>query len=282
MFLKFRQKTVILPLFGLFILLSILVAGVILFARGETAVARDSDQLQYSLVAREGRVNRAVLGEVTDTVQGVPAEPVHSFVWDGEGSVPVRGQARFTIDPNNNSGVISAWWSDEHGFWTFDQTMFAPPDHADGLRVVGSGDTTELEFGDPVPVNVYLHGDTTAGGPVLPTLFNSIATWGPAEVTLNGEPFENPFDGPAPLWVAHTMTTVGVREDDGTVRTEDGDIFNPIENPTNGAVDYGDMEFHIVFHDAPGPEMTNNFPPPLSFFYHLTFEDVKLTITHNE
>ena len=78
------------------------------------------------------------------------------------------------------------------------------------------------------------------------------------------------------------MTTVGAREDDGTVHTVDGEIFNPMVNSANGAVDYTDMEFHLVFHDAPGPEMTDNFPPPFSFFYHLTFEDVRMTVTHNE
>jgi len=138
-----------------------------------------------------------------------------------------------------------------------------------------------LVVGDPVPVDVYLHGDTTAGGPVLPTLFNLLATWGPAEVTLNGKPFENPLDGPTPLWAAHTMTSVGARNSDGQVLKADGEnIFNPAD-PADGSVDYDDLEFHLVFHDAPGP-MTDNFPPPLSFFYHLTFEDVKLSVKHSE
>lgn len=74
------------------------------------------------------------------------------------------------------------------------------------------------------------------------------------------------------------MTTVGVGNDDGTVRTVDGDIFDAVANPANGAVDNDDLEFHLVFHDAPGPEMTTNFPPPLSFFYHVMFEDVKIEI----
>jgi hypothetical protein len=52
--------------------------------------------------------------------------------------------------------------------------------------------------------NVYLHGDTTAGGPVLPTVFNLLTTWGPAEITLNGQPFENTLDG-TPLWPGHTI-----------------------------------------------------------------------------
>ncbi len=78
------------------------------------------------------------------------------------------------------------------------------------------------------------------------------------------------------------MTTPGVRNDDGTVRVQDGEFYNPMKKGEPGAIDYDDKEFHLVFHDAPGPEMTNNFPPPLSFFYHLTFEDVKVEIDHAE
>ena len=65
---------------------------------------------------------------------------------------------------------------------------------------------------------------------MLPTLFNLLATWGPGELTLNGKAFENPFtedNGPEPLWVVHTMTTAGVRNDAGEVRMADGSIYNP-------------------------------------------------------
>ena len=213
-------------------------------------------------------------------MNGVPAEPVDSFVWDGVGSTPIKGSVKLEIDPVANTGKIRAKWTDENGEWTFVQTAFVSPGHPTGLRIGPSAATTELVTDDPVTTNVYLHGDTGAGGPVLPTVFNLLATWGPARVTLNGQPFENPFDGPAPLWAAHTMLTVGVRNDDGTVRTVDGDIFNPMVTPANGAVDNGRLEFHLVFHDAPGPTMTSNFPPPLAFFYHLTFRDVKVKIKY--
>jgi hypothetical protein len=249
-------------------------------AGNESSTMESDTQLIYRVTARMPRVNREVLDEVTDEVQGVPAEPVDSFVWDGVGSEPTVGHAVVDIDPVNNTGTIRANWIDEHGSWTFKQTGFFAPDHAFGLKVgPGAGDT-QLVNGDPIPLNVYLHGDTTAGGPVLPTIFNLMATWGLAEVTLNGELLENTYDGPTPNWVAHTMLTEGVRNEDGTVRTVDGEIFNPLEDPTNGAVDPDDLEFHLVFHDAPGPGMTDNFPPPFAFFYHLTFEDVQVSIKH--
>lgn len=265
------------------VFLGFLIIGVALSQSSE-ATAQENSQLIIEVKAENPRLNRKVLTDDPDEitfVDGVPAEPVHSFVWDGEGSVPIEGSATLEIDPVANTGEIKANWTDENGEWEFSQTLFAPPDHPTGLRVGPSASSTELVVGDPVTTDVYLHGDTTAGGAVLPTVFNSLATWGPAEVTLNGEAFENPFDGPAPLWIAHTMTTVGVRNADGTVRTVDGDIFNPMDTPANGAVDNDDREFHLVFHDAPGP-MTSNFPPPLAFFYHLTFEDVEVEVKHVE
>lgn len=257
-------------------------AGTLAVQLGNTVIADADSSLQYEVKASAGRVNRLVTGSVVAAVQGVPAEPVHSFVWDGNGSLSIEGSAELVIDPITNTGKIEAGWTDEHGNWELQQQLFAPPDHPSGLRVGPSAATTELVVGDPITTDVYLHGDTTAGGPVLPTVFNLLATWGPAEVTLNGEPFINPFDGPAPLWAAHTMTTVGTRGDDGTVRTVDGEIFNPLVTPANGAVDYDDLEFHVVFHDAAGPSMTTNFPPPFSFFYHLVFEEVRVEITHGE
>jgi len=264
------------------LVLLVIALGVGYLAQPETAAADPGSQLTYEVKAENARLNRKVMGEATADVEGVPAEPVHSFVWDGEGSVFIdEASVTLEVDPVANTGEIKAEWRDRNGHWTLEQTAFAPPHHPTGARLGSFAEAQPILIeGDPVVVDAYLHGDTTAGGPVLPTLFNQLATWGPAEVTLNGEPFENPFDGPAPLWVVHTMTTAGVRNDDGTVRIDDGSIYSPSERSEVGAIDYDDREFHLVFHDAPWPEMTNNFPPPLSFFYHLTFEDVKVEISH--
>ncbi len=174
-------------------------------------------------------------------------------------------------------------WTDEIGVWEYKQTAFAPPPHPTGLRVSPDATQTELVEGDPITTNVFLHGNTGAAAPVLPTVFNLLATWGPAEVTLNGQLFNNPFDGPAPRWFGHTMTTPGVRNPDGTVRTTSGDIYvGPNPNgtpltPADGVTDWDDMEVHFTWHDAPTP-MTGNIPPPFSFFYHLVFEDVAFEI----
>lgn len=252
----------------------------VFFIYGAAIANADSsskNQLIYELEAKKASLIHRVTGDITTSLDGVPAEPVDSFIWNGDGLIPIKGKASFKIDPVMNTGEIHAEWKDQYGEWTYNQSMFMPPHHATGLRIGPSSAATELVEDDPITTNVYLHGDTTAGGPVLPTLFNLIATWGPAKVTLNGAPFDNPYDGPLPMWIGHTMTAVGVRNDDGSVRTISGDIFNP-SKLSEGKVNVDELEFHLVFHDAPGPEMTGNIPPPLSFFYHLTFSEVKLKI----
>ncbi len=248
--------------------------------------AADSDNLQYEVKGEGARLVRKVTGEVTNDVRGIPAEPVHSFLWDGDGVQDIEGEVSVEIDPEANTGEIKAEWTDPDGNeWTLEQTVFGPagviPPHPTGLQV-GSNTIDRLVEDDPVTTNVYLHGDTTAGGPVLPTIFNYMATWGPAEVTLNGEPFENPFDGPTPQWVTHTMLTAGVRDSAGQVKVLNSEgeeeIYNPAKKGQEAVVDDGDLEFHVVFHDVPGPDNTENFPPPLSFFYHVQFEEVSFEV----
>lgn len=262
---------------SVFSLLALLVAVLVIIAVS-VVMASPGSQTQYNIKATKASLQREVTGTVTSSVQGVPASPVDSFVYNGEGSVQLTGAvAHLEIDPVNNTGRITVQWSDENGKWKLVQEVFMPPDHPSGL-IVGPSSSTVFVSGDPITTNVYLHGNTTAGGGVLPTVFNLLATWGPAKVTLNGKPFDNPYDE-TPLWATHTMLTVGVRGDDGTVRNTLGGIFSP-GTPENGAVDYDDLELHVVFHDAMGPMVPGNFPPPFSFFYHLTFEDVTLDIRH--
>lgn len=263
----------------------IVAIALFVFAQFQTGAVAGSGHLKYEINASGARLVRQVTGPVTNEVQGVPAEPVHSFLWDGDGVEEIDGEVTVEIDPEANTGEIKAEWTDpDANEWTLEQTVFGPegvlPPHPAGLQV-GSTGIDRLVTDDSVVTNVYLHGDTTAGGPVLPTIFNYLATWGPAEVTLNGEPFENTFDGPTPQWVAHTMLTAGVRDSDGQVKVVDGNgneqIYNPSLQGNEAVVDDGDLEYHVVFHDAPGPE-TDNFPPPLSFFYHVQFEEVSFEV----
>ena len=237
--------------------------------------------LRYRVVATQPRLNRRVMGPVRRWVQGVPAEPVDSMCWNGEGSTPIEGKLIIDVQPMRSLGSVYAEWTDRHGDWTYRQDRFIHPDHhTSGVRIGSSINDRDYLLNVPIAHNVYLHGDTGAAMPVIPTLFTYLAAWGPAEVTLNGRLFESTFEIPAPLWDAHLMVTEGVRREDGTVRTLSGEIYNP-SRASEGAVETGDIEAHLTWHDDLFP-MTSNVPPPFSFFYHLVFEDVSIEILQGD
>ncbi len=243
--------------------------------------SRNKAATHLSVSAENPVLIRRVTGPIFDSINGVPAAPVDSFDWAGSEITPIKGRARVEIDPVANTGSIKAEWEDEYGHWTYRQMMFVAPPHPTGVRIGSAlGSVTMIE-GDPVTTNVYLHGDTGAGGPVIPTLFNLLSTWGPAKVTLNGMPFDNPYDGPVPMWAGHTMVSEGVRDAGGAVRTTSGEIFNMMKR-SEGVTYPDELAFHLVFHDMSGPTMTANVPPPASFFYHLSFNKVKIKTRHNK
>ena len=251
-----------------------------LFFGGQAAAEdEEGEKTIYKMKARNAHLIRHVTGPVMAENQGIPAIPVDSFLWDGQEIKDIHGHAMLKIDPEDNTGVIHAHWTDEYGRWSYRQTMFKPPMHPTGLKVGPSANDTQLIVDDPVTTNVYLHGDTTAGGPVLPTVFNFLATWGPAKLTLNGEPFNNEFDD-EPMWMGHTMISEGVRNEEGAVLTTSGEVYDMMKN--GEGITYPDkMTFHLVFHSKMTMgEMTDNVPPPVKFFYHLSFSDVKLVIKH--
>jgi len=68
--------------------------------------SKAGSKLIYEIKASQPRLNRRVTGDVVASIDGVPAEPVDSFVWDGKGSVPVKGKARLKIDSVANTGEI--------------------------------------------------------------------------------------------------------------------------------------------------------------------------------
>lgn len=257
-----------------FLICTLLPASTLLAASTTNALAA---KLIYEIEAKNARLNRKIMGPVIASVDGVAAEPVNSFNWDGNGTTPIKAQLKLKIDAIHNTGEIFAEWEDSNGHWTYRQTKFVKPGHPTGARVGPSVNDIKLITDDAVTTNVYLHGDSGAAAPIIPTVLNLLATWGPAEITHNGIPFDNPYDGPVPNWAGHTMTTEGLRGKDGSVRTTTGEIYNP-SKAANGAIDHNDLEFHLVFHDAPGASKTTSVPPPFSFFYHITFEDVKIKI----
>jgi hypothetical protein len=247
------------------------------FPREELPEIEEKIGLRYRITASRPRLNRRLMGPVRRWVGRVAAEPVDSFCWSGEGSVPIKGTMTIDVEPMRNVGKITAEWTDHNGTWTWTQKRFLHPDHhSSGVRIGSSVFRVDTVINEAIVHNVYLHGDTAAGQPVLPTVFTYLAAWGPGYATLNGERFDNEFEIPAPQWLGHIMVTEGARREDGSVRTLSGEIYNPSRGD-DGAVEVGDIEAHLTFHDDVFP-LTTSVPPLFSFFYHLLFEDVRIEI----
>ena len=114
--------------------------------------------------------------------------------------------------------------------------------------------------------DVMLHGDTGNEAPVMPTLFNYFATWGPASITVNGEEV-------IPMIGSHTMLSERSRGKDGAIRNADGTPYSPMAPVKSGFTDPTGLEFHIVAHTTQ-PD-SNNFPPHTAWI-HLNFGDVNV------
>ena len=71
----------------------------------ERTLVPGGPRVGYQVVATGARVIRDVMGPVTNSVRGVPAEPVDSFAWDGQGVTPVEGEVLIDVDPVANSGT---------------------------------------------------------------------------------------------------------------------------------------------------------------------------------
>jgi hypothetical protein len=125
---------------------------------------------------------------------------------------------------------------------------------------------TKLDL-DPVAINHFEHGTTGAGPTIEPTLFVYLAAWGPSEVFKNGKS-EGTFE-------THMMLTEGARDvTTGKIFQSDGTTpYSPMM-PDNSAVNHNTAQIHLVYHTAPAPEMTANFPPPFEVFEHTMFYDI--------
>ena len=251
--------------------------------KSAASMAQAGSGLLYVVRGSDARVNRLVTGPVSLTVQGVPAQPVKSGAYDGNGhEKALTGHFTMIVDPVNDTGIVTARWTDSNGKWTYKRTTHIPPPHPTALRIAADATSTEF-ITDGVQTHGYQHGNTGAAGAVMPTIFQHIASFGPIEMTHNGQPFLNPFPGPsAPNWFGSAKVTDGLRdENDGTVRNSSGGIYSPMV-PHDGVTDSDDLEIQLIMHTDGLPPGTTvpNFPSKFEFFYWVNFEHVSMRVLH--
>ena len=83
-----------------------------------TSVHADDQNPNYEVKACGARFVRRVIGDMTNEVKGVPAEPAYSFNQEGNAVESIDGEASLEVDPVTNSGEIKAEWTDRNGEWT--------------------------------------------------------------------------------------------------------------------------------------------------------------------
>ncbi|MCH9041657.1 MAG: hypothetical protein IIB80_05830 [Thaumarchaeota archaeon] len=216
------------------------------------------------------------VGNTAYIIDGVTPKGGHdAFSYDGSGHKRITGNVQVDLDPITNTGIITAEWTDPQGDkWTYKQTQFGGGNEMYIGETINGVTQTTLDL-DPVAINHFEHGTTGAGPTIEPTLFVYLASWGPAEVTKNGVS-QGTFEG-------HMMVTDGARNSEtGKIVQSDGITpYSPM-SPSNSLVNRNTAQLHLVYHTAPAPEMTTNFPPPFEVFNHLMFYELDpfLPVTH--
>ncbi len=208
------------------------------------------------------------VGNSVYIIDGVTPKGGHdAFSYDGSGHKKITGKIQVDFDPVSNTGTITADWTDPKGNqWRYEQTKFGGGNEMYIGETIDGVTQTKLDA-DPVAINHFEHGTTGAGPTIEPTLFIYLASWGPAEVWKNGQS-QGTFE-------THMMITEGARDvESGKIFQNDGTTpYSPM-SPGNSAVNHNTAQLHLVYHTAPAPEMTNNFPPPFEIFEHTMFYDI--------
>ncbi|MDE1765599.1 MAG: hypothetical protein KGI27_04885 [Thaumarchaeota archaeon] len=215
------------------------------------------------------------VGDEAYIIDGTTPKGGHdAFSFDGSGVKEIKGHVSVDLNPEGKTGKIVATWTDPEGHnWKLEETKFAGGNEL-YIGEVKNGTLQTRLAADPIMVNAYMHGTTGAGPTFEPTLFNYLASWGPAEVWEDGKSLG--------MFQAHMMVTDGAR-DPVTQKITKSDGVTPYspKTPWDSKVNHNIAELHLVFHTPPGP-MTDNFPPQFKTFTHLMFYnlDPPLPVTH--
>jgi len=174
------------------------------------------------------------------------ADSKNRFCYDGSCIIRGDGDIDINLDPEANTGTITATFSGSDGDWKVVANKFKM-----------------------IKTDVYLHGatggdvDASMSPPVLPKVWTYVATWGPAKVFHNGK---LAWMGPGHLMVTEEVRdpVTGKVDFKGPMKVKDypGSIFNKHA-----------MQVHFVAHPMEDP--TKGYLPPYTKFLHLMYETVE-------
>jgi len=206
----------------------------------------------------DDKSSRQWILEAQDTL--IIGEYGHNFAYDGNKVRPVEGIAMVDVNTDTNTGSAVIELKNVKHQFSADEVIEGD------VRIV----MEEFEGAQPfkqgaIAENLYLHGDSGNGPPVMPKLFTFLAGWGTVDIYVDGEKEYEDLD-------AHIMYTEGARVNNKVMKA-DGTVYNPKLKSESGFTDSSKREFHIVAHST--DEDKDNFPPN-SRWIHLNFQEVAL------
>lgn len=170
-----------------------------------------------------------------------------SFRYNGSGVDMGSGTALVRVNERANTGTVTGTAVTKWGTLTV---------------VIEQFEATAPFMDGGIARNLFLHGNTGNGPPVLPKVFTYLAGWGRADVYLDGKLLYKDYD-------AHFMITEGVRDKDTfrvdykgpkMVKSYPGSVANP-----------GRQVLHIVAHSE--DTKAGNLPP-YRIFLHAMWDDI--------
>lgn len=185
-----------------------------------------------------------------------------NFAYGGENVRPLKGHVQATINTEAGTGevVVEIETTPMSGPIRFSKDQ----SWSGKIRIVQKLNTERMQKAR-IAEDIFLHGDTGNEAPVMPKIYNYFATWGPAQIFVNGEEV-------VPMIGSHTMFTEQARQENGKIEKA-GQIYSPKLQDKTGFTDPRQTAFHFVAHTTEPDK--GNFPPHTAWI-HLHFDDVEV------
>ena len=186
-----------------------------------------------------------------------------NFAYDGTRVVPIGGKAVVDINAETDQGYMEV---------VFNGTISPERDksYSGEIKIVYESFDEGSDFWEGgIADFVYLHGDTGQEAPVMPQVKSDLASWGPADIYVDGELIYDDL-------VGHMMYTERSRSlSNYAITNSDGSGYYSPKDPGNASLaDPDAREIHFVAHTT--EQDKGNFPPH-TVWVHLNFTTVKET-----
>lgn len=241
----------------------LLVAALLLVVMSVSVFGQDEEQTEFHL-----------RGTYVQLIGQYP----HSFSYDGSSVVTtdLPGFFELHLDAENDIGMMFArfYVSD----FQFDADTLLEEAQITVIYPLFGMPIMPKYFEGGIATDVLLHGDSGQEAPVLPTVFNEVASWGPAMVFINGEQYLGPEEmmgGPNLMRAlsGHMMYSNSPRDPEtGLVaNAADDGPYSPMTPSDALPYDEEATLLHLVVHTDDRDEEAF---PPVTMFLHVNFLDV--------